>query len=239
MSSLETNAKKSGSNERLESRSPINVDQLSKLLKLSNPNLKTSQSHSVLNDANDDLEIDEQIDHSISAVLSSVPTQTKSNSNKRIHRVVLTGGPCAGKTTSINKIRNFFENIGWKVFCVPETATILLSTGIYFYELGKHSILMKKKLFFIFFNLIFQAIDFQENLLKTLLQIEDSVNQAAIHYFKEKDQNVIIIYDRGAMDPIAYLDQEDWEILKQRNPAWNEVDLRDNRYDQIIHLVIF
>lgn len=41
------------------------------------------------------------------------------------------------------------------------------------------------------------------------------------------------------MDPVAYLDEEDWEILKQRNPAWNEVDLRDNRYDQIIHLVIF
>ena len=34
---------------------------------------------------------------------------------KRIHRVVLTGGPCAGKTTSINRIKTFFENIGWKV----------------------------------------------------------------------------------------------------------------------------
>ncbi len=28
---------------------------------------------------------------------------------------MLTGGPCAGKTTSINRIKNFFENIGWKV----------------------------------------------------------------------------------------------------------------------------
>lgn len=58
---------------------------------------------------------------------------------KRIHRVVLTGGPCAGKTTSINRIRNFFENIGWKAFCVPETASILLSSGIQFYDLGEHS----------------------------------------------------------------------------------------------------
>lgn len=138
------NANKTASNERLESRSPINVDQLNKLLKLSNPNLKKSQSQSAINDADDDLEIDEHIDHSISAVLSSVPTQTKSSSNKRIHRVVLTGGPCAGKTTSINKIKNFFENIGWKVFCVPETATILLSSGIYFYDLGKHSNLLKR-----------------------------------------------------------------------------------------------
>ncbi len=58
---------------------------------------------------------------------------------KRIHRVVLTGGPCAGKTTSINRIRNFFENIGWKAFCVPETASVLLSSGIRFYDLGEHS----------------------------------------------------------------------------------------------------
>ena len=29
----------------------------------------------------------------------------------------------------------------------------------------------------------------------------------------------------------------DWEILKAKNGTWNEVDLRDNRYDQIIHLV--
>ena len=91
------------------------------------------------------------------------------------------------------------------------------------------------KFFFKFLKI--KAIDFQENLLKTLLQIEDSINQTAKHYFQEKNQNVIIIYDRGAMDPVAYLDESDWEILKQRNPAWNEVDLRDNRYDQIIHLV--
>ena len=37
---------------------------------------------------------------------------------KRLHRVVFTGGPCAGKTTAINRIKNFFENIGWKVKCV-------------------------------------------------------------------------------------------------------------------------
>ena len=29
----------------------------------------------------------------------------------------------------------------------------------------------------------------------------------------------------------------DWDVLKAKNPHWNEVDLRDNRYDQIIHMV--
>ena len=58
---------------------------------------------------------------------------------KRMHRVVFTGGPCAGKTTSINKIKSFFETIGWKVLVVPETATTLLSSGVYFYELTPES----------------------------------------------------------------------------------------------------
>jgi len=33
------------------------------------------------------------------------------------------------------------------------------------------------------------------------------------------------------------LEENDWETLKAKNPTWNEVDLRDNRYDQIIHLI--
>lgn len=165
----------------------------------------------------------EQIDPSyLSAISSSViltPCPSPTPDKKRIHRVVLTGGPCAGKTTSINRIRNFFENIGWKAFCVPETASVLLSSGILFYDLAKHT------------------IKFQENLLKTLLQIEDSINEAAKFYHNEKNQNCIIIYDRGAMDPVAYLSAGDWETLKSQNPTWNEVDLRDNRYDQILHLI--
>lgn len=43
-----------------------------------------------------------------------------------IYKVVLTGGPCAGKTTTMARLRTFFENLGWKVYSVPEAATILL-----------------------------------------------------------------------------------------------------------------
>jgi hypothetical protein len=103
---------------------------------------------------------------------------------------------------------------------VPETATTLLSAGIFFYELSQDCKMV-----------------FQENLLKTLLQIEESINDVARHHFVDHNQSVMIIYDRGAMDPIAYLPPDDWDVLKQKNPHWNEVDLRDNRYDQIIHLI--
>lgn len=45
-----------------------------------------------------------------------------------------------------------------------------------------------------------------------------------------------IICDRGVMDASAYIDSEKWERMKNAN-GWNEIELRDNRYNQIIHMV--
>ena len=60
--------------------------------------------------------------------------------NKRkIWRLVLTGGPCGGKTTSQARLSTFFENLGWKVFRVPEAATVLLGGGVNFAELTPES----------------------------------------------------------------------------------------------------
>ena len=36
-----------------------------------------------------------------------------------------------------------------------------------------------------------------------MLQIEDTINEAAKYYHNENNQNCIIIYDRGCMDPVA------------------------------------
>ncbi|TMW44673.1 hypothetical protein DOY81_010247 [Sarcophaga bullata] len=35
--------------------------------------------------------------------------------DKRVYRIVLTGGPCGGKTTGQSRLCTFFENLGWKV----------------------------------------------------------------------------------------------------------------------------
>ena len=60
-------------------------------------------------------------------VMNQVNGKSKSH---RMYKVVLTGGPCGGKTTGQARLCTFFENLGWKVFRVPETATVLLSGGI-------------------------------------------------------------------------------------------------------------
>ncbi|PIO63083.1 hypothetical protein TELCIR_15335 [Teladorsagia circumcincta] len=109
---------------------------------------------------------------------------------RQVYKLVLTGGPCGGKSTGQDRLATFFENIGWKVYTVPETATILLGGRVKFEELNHE-----------------QAYIFQRDLLRTMLQIEDTFfNQAEAGV----GRNVLIICDRGGMDPSAYTDRESW-----------------------------
>ena len=47
-----------------------------------------------------------------------------------IVRIVITGGPCAGKTTAMSWIQNAFTKLGYRVLFIPETATELISGGV-------------------------------------------------------------------------------------------------------------
>ena len=51
-------------------------------------------------------------------------------SEKQITKIVITGGPCAGKTTGMSWIQNAFTEIGYSVIFIPETATELISGGV-------------------------------------------------------------------------------------------------------------
>lgn len=137
------------------------------------------------------------------------------NKGKRLYKVVLTGGPCGGKTTGQSRLCTFFENLGWKVFRVPETATVLLSGGIKFSDLSEE-----------------EGYKFQENLLKTMLQIENTFFELG----ESCGRDCLIICDRGAMDASAFISRDKWERMMSAN-NWNSVELRDNRYNQIVHLV--
>jgi len=47
-----------------------------------------------------------------------------------ISKIVITGGPCAGKTTGMSWIQNAFTARGYTALFVPETATELISGGV-------------------------------------------------------------------------------------------------------------
>ncbi|XP_054740757.1 TRPL translocation defect protein 14 isoform X4 [Anastrepha obliqua] len=141
--------------------------------------------------------------------------KTNGSTKRRVYKVVLTGGPCGGKTTGQSRLCTFFENLGWKVFRVPETATVLLSGGVKFSDLTDK-----------------EAFKFQENLIRTMIQIENTYFELG----QSSQRDCLIICDRGVMDASAYISKDKWEKMMSAN-NWNPVELRDNRYNQILHLV--
>lgn len=142
-------------------------------------------------------------------------SQKVGKNNNKVYRLVLTGGPCGGKTTGQSRLCTFFENLGWKVYRVPETATILMGGGVKWTDLTED-----------------EAYRFQENLIRTMVQIENTYFDLAASCNK----NCLVICDRGIMDASAYLKPEQWERMKTEN-NWNEIEIRDSRYNQVLHLV--
>ncbi|XP_076108691.1 TRPL translocation defect protein 14-like [Mytilus galloprovincialis] len=146
---------------------------------------------------------------------AAIMSQDIGHNKNKVYKVVLTGGPCGGKTTGQARLSTFFESLGWKVYRAPETALVLMSGGVKFTNLSK-----------------LEAYKFQENLIRTMKQIEDTYFELA----NTCPQNCLVICDRGIMDASAYLPTEDWAQMKADN-NWNEIQLRDNRYNQVIHMV--
>eukprot|EP00455_Lapot_gusevi_P041466 TRINITY_DN4809_c0_g3_i1.p1 TRINITY_DN4809_c0_g3~~TRINITY_DN4809_c0_g3_i1.p1 ORF type:complete len:390 (+),score=99.00 TRINITY_DN4809_c0_g3_i1:88-1257(+) len=133
----------------------------------------------------------------------------------RVVKIVLTGGPCSGKTTCLTILRDRFSDMGWKVYVVPEAATLLFGGGLSFPEMTEA-----------------QRKYFQTHLLRLMVQMEDSFHEIA----KLGDQKTLIICDRGALDGKAYIDAPMWQSMLEEN-GWNEHALRDHRYDGVVHLV--
>jgi signal recognition particle GTPase len=56
-------------------------------------------------------------------------TRSSHSPKAKVTRILLTGGPCAGKTTSLAKMQAAFDNKGFRVYCVPEAATMMMKGG--------------------------------------------------------------------------------------------------------------
>lgn len=77
-----------------------------------------------------------------------------------------------------------------------------------------------------------QSTSFQIQLMKTQIALENNIYDIA-HTMGEPS---VLICDRGLMDTIGYIGHEEWrKILERTN--WSNIELRDNRYDAVIHMV--
>ncbi|EGR27902.1 hypothetical protein IMG5_186910 [Ichthyophthirius multifiliis] len=126
-------------------------------------------------------------------------------------------GPCGGKTTGLVYIQEKMREYGFQVFIVPEAATLIANGG---------GMLCMDK-----YNKT-QQIAFQTNLLKLQIRLENVMVSIA----NLTKKNSIILCDRGLMDGSAYMDSQDWKQMLDMN-SLNEVLMRDDRYDLVLHLV--
>lgn len=134
----------------------------------------------------------------------------------QITKIVLTGGPCAGKTTALQEIYETFTQRGYKVFIIGESATEMMNVG------AKP-----------FGNLKIPIYQFQKEILKYQLYKESMYERFALTLSSKTKS--LLICDRGTLDNKAYLDvAEFYRILDEL--SIKEIDLL-TRYQMILHLV--
>jgi thymidylate kinase len=137
---------------------------------------------------------------------------TRMNTSKHIFRAVLTGGPCAGKTTSIPYIKSAFEKRGWKVLFVSETATELIRSGV-----TREACVT--------------PITFQRCVSSMQLAREDEYISMANLL---PDERILILFDRGILDGKSYISSEEFDTILE------EIGLSEDdvlsRYDAVFHL---
>ena len=131
----------------------------------------------------------------------------------QISKIVITGGPCAGKSTALSWIQNAFSQMGYAVLFVPETATELITGGVAPWTCGSN-------------------VEYQKCQLKLQIEKEKIFEQAACTMKTEK---ILIVCDRGTLDNKAYMNDAEFAQALQFIGA-NEVELRDS-YDAVFHLV--
>lgn len=56
-------------------------------------------------------------------------------SSSKTYKFVISGGPCAGKTTAMERLPTYLSERGFRVFVVPEAATICWLNGAKFSDL--------------------------------------------------------------------------------------------------------
>lgn len=132
---------------------------------------------------------------------------------KNIKKIVLTGGPCGGKTTAMKRIKKELQGIGYTILLIPETAAELMQGGLTPLSCDTN-------------------LDYQKCQIGLQQFKEKIFEQGARSMSKE---NILIICDRGLLDNKAFMTDEEFEICLQELNT-NESLLME-RYDAVFHMV--
>jgi predicted ATPase len=127
-------------------------------------------------------------------------------------KIVLTGGPCAGKSTVLEVLEKKFAG---RVLVVPEVATMLLSGG--FPVPGKH---------------LKWSVEWQEAFQKAVLPVQKQLEDA--FELRAKEMGIdLLVCDRGTLDGAAYSFGGPGAFCRKHGL---DVESEYARYEVVIHL---
>ena len=142
----------------------------------------------------------------------------------RIVEIVLTGGSCAGKTESLDRLATMLRHDGHRVITVPEVATMIIKGGGQ--DIG---------------DIAREDGDaycrFQREVFLTHRGLRESARAMAANVGSEAVATavVVILYDRGELDGVAYHNHDCFDQLAAQEGT-TVAAIRDS-YDAIMHLV--
>jgi hypothetical protein len=146
-------------------------------------------------------------------VTAATPSATPADVREPF-RLVLTGGPCGGKTSALARIRAAFEPTGYKVLSVPEASTSINAMGFSFLEFAEEA-----------------KVDFEIALARVQRSLEDETLRLA----RLLPRPAIVVCDRGIMDLRSYCPPEGWPRVLASVGAGDEAAVHA-RYDAVLHL---
>lgn len=123
-------------------------------------------------------------------------------------KIVLSGGPCGGKTKALKYLKIYLEEQGFNVLGINEAAAGIIENGF-----------CKRD----------SLYEFQKAIALRQIDMENAAQKRA-----DGLENPVIICDRGLMDCAVYLNDNDLKrIMSELNMS--EIDLRD-RYNAVFHM---
>jgi predicted ATPase len=111
---------------------------------------------------------------------------------KRIFEIVLTGGPCSGKSSFLREAIPLLEDEGFKILVMCEVPVEVYDSGIRSDDLDQ--------------------FDFRLMIMERILKNQENLRKVA-KACSDKGQTVVIFYDRGLMDNKGFCAPDIWNKL--------------------------
>lgn len=137
--------------------------------------------------------------------------------------IVLTGGPCSGKSTAVRYLVEHLAGRGWRALVVPEAATLLITGGIA--DIGDLSARDRPS---------YMAV--QRGLIALQHRLREQYLAIAADLTQTRGDKVVVLYDRAEIDNAAYMTLPEFDTAVREATGLTPGEV-GAQYDAVLHLV--